>query len=54
MDDEKFFHPLDFRPRDRDFSVIFTLDHQTIDPIDGAITGDNTQFELDRAQQIRR
>jgi hypothetical protein len=52
VDHDVIGHAFDFGAGDRDFAVILSGNHQAVDPVDGSIAGDDSDFEIDGAELI--
>ena len=46
MDDQMIRHTFTFRTLNRNFSVILSIDHYTVDPVYGAISRNNSEFKI--------
>src|SRR5688572_32193626 len=51
--DDVLFHSVHFGPLDRDFTIVGTGNHKTVDPIDRPLTGDYTELKMYRPEQAR-
>jgi len=50
--DQMFLHAFDPRSFHGDLAVVGTGDHQAVDPVDGTVSGNDAEFEVDGAEGV--
>lgn len=51
-EDDVCFHSFDSGPGNRYFAVVRAVDHQAVDPVYGAASGDDAEFEVDGSELV--
>jgi len=52
MNNQQLLHSRNLGVLNGDLSIVFAIDHKAVDPVDGPVTGNHTQFKFYRPQDV--